>query len=100
LFKRKNTSKNGKRGIKMEEIIKELTIMLLYLTRWEEKEGHFPKPLLKSWKGYPFGILNKLDEEGYLYQGKHPSRSKSVVLTDKGIQKAEELKRKYLGIDV
>jgi len=64
----------------------------------KEKENHLPKPLLKSWKGYPFKILNKLAEEGYLHQGKHPSRSKSVVLTGKGIQKAEELKHKYLGI--
>jgi len=81
----------------MNETIKELTLMLLYLTSWEEKEKYFPEPVLRSWKGYPFEVLNELAEEGYLLQGKHPSKSRSVILTDKGVEKAKELKKKYLG---
>jgi predicted transcriptional regulator len=35
-----------------------------------------------TWKGYNFDIINKLDEEGYIRQSSH--RSKSVKITDKG----------------
>ena len=39
-----------------------------------------------------------LDNDDYIRQGKHPSRSKSVYITDTGIEKARELLNKY-GID-
>jgi len=76
----------------MEKEIKELALLLLYLTSWEEKEKYMPEPLYRSWKGYPFEILNKLEEEGFITQGR---RSKSVHLTEEGIRQAEELKKKY-----
>lgn len=40
----------------MEDKIKELTL-LLYLTSWEDEETH--DKLRRSWKGYPFHILNE-----------------------------------------
>ncbi len=49
-------------------------------------------------EGYDFDILNELDNDDYIRQGKHPSRSKSVYITDTGIEKARELLNKY-GID-
>ncbi|MFQ5867672.1 MAG: DUF6429 family protein [bacterium] len=76
----------------MEREVKELTLLLLYLTSWEEKEKYLPQPLYHSWKGYPFEILNKLEEDGLITQGR---RSKSVYLTDEGIRQAKELKKKY-----
>ena len=39
----------------MEEKIKELTLLLLYLTSWNEKEP-FGK-YQRAWKGYNFDIL-------------------------------------------
>ena len=44
----------------MEEKIKELTLLLLYLNSWVEKEpyGEFHR----AWKGYDFDILNALEE--------------------------------------
>ena len=39
----------------MEERIKELTLILLYLTSWEEK--NIPGEMRRSWKGYDFDIL-------------------------------------------
>ncbi len=77
----------------MEEKIKELTMLLLYLTSWEEKEKFLPKPLCRSWKGYPFDILDKLEEEGFITQGR---KSKSALITEEGKALAERLKEKYI----
>ena len=53
--------------------IEELTMLLLYLTAWNE-EGYFydkndnlSKGTIKhSWKGYSFDALNSLTDKGYL----------------------------------
>lgn len=82
--------------------IEELVLLLLYLTGWEEKirgfdKGKmkvFDKKLIRSWKGYPFEILDILTEKGYTTGSR---RAKSVYLTEEGIKKAKELKRKYIG---
>ena len=76
----------------MNKKIKELTLLLLYLTSWEEKE--FGETYRRSWKGYPFETLNELTEDGYITGSK---RSKSVYLTEEGIQEVCNLKKKYLG---
>jgi hypothetical protein len=77
--------------IAMKDAIEELVLLLLYLTRWEEEE-HDVK-WYRSWKGYPFETLDKLAQKGYVSGSK---RAKSVYLDEKGIQKAKELKEKYL----
>lgn len=76
----------------MEERIKELTLLLLYLTSWDEKI--MEDKIKRSWKGYDFDILNDLEENGLIDGGR---RSKSVHFTDDGVKKAEELIKKYLG---
>ncbi|MCK4258841.1 MAG: transposase [Halanaerobiales bacterium] len=78
----------------MEEKIKELSLLLLYLTSWNEKD-RFLGELQRSWKGYPYEILDELSEEGYI---KGSNRSKSVYITEEGVAKAQELVRKYLSI--
>lgn len=75
----------------MEEAIKELTLLLIYLTSWKEEAG--TAKILRSWKGYPFETLDQLIEENYLYGS---WRAKSVYLTEEGIAKAEELEAKYI----
>jgi hypothetical protein len=75
----------------MEKTIKELTLLLIYLTSWQEEE--FSIKVHRSWKGYPFEILNELQEEGYLSGSK---RAKSVFLTREGIIKAKEFMAKYV----
>ena len=57
---------------------KELTIMLLYLTSWTEKD---PYDYPRSWKGYDFDILNELAEDGAISDSR---RSKSVVIYEDG----------------
>lgn len=74
----------------MREKTKELTLLLLYLTSWEEKglSGTFHR----SWKGYPFEIMNELSEEGLISGSKS---AKSVYFSEEGIKKAQEIEKKY-----
>ena len=72
-----------------KQTIKELTLMLLYLTSWTETDIIEVK---RSWKGYDFDILNELADDGLISDSK---RAKSVYLKDVGIQKAKDLLKKY-----
>ena len=76
------------------KIMKDLTLMLLYLSSWEEKE--LPQHCRRSWKGYDFEILNELSEEGLIYGS---NRAKSVYLDEAGIERAKVLFAEY-GINV
>lgn len=76
----------------MEEQIKELTLLLAYLTSWNEKDRLLKQELKKSWKGYDFNILNKLNEERYIYQ---ENKKKYLIWEDKGIEEAKRLINKY-----
>jgi len=74
----------------MDKAIKELTLLLIYLTSWQEEAGSVK--IQRSWKGYPFEILDELREEGYLTGRK---TAKSIYLTEEGISKGKELMGKY-----
>ncbi len=86
----------------MDKIKEELTLLLMYLTSWEEKGYVYnestcspEKETIKScWKGYDFNVLNELTEKGFLYPAKH--KNKSVTLTKDGEKLAEKLIDKYL----
>lgn len=80
-----------------EQIKKELTMMLLYLSRFQDRDipSMDGRKIFNAWKGYDFDVLNALDDEDCIRQGNHPSRSKSVYITDTGIEKAKELLEKY-----
>jgi len=75
----------------MDETIKELTLLLIYLTSWKEDAGL--TKVQRSWKGYSFEVLDELNEEGYIDGIK---RSKSVYLTEEGLSKIKELMKKYI----
>ena len=88
-----------------KDTIKDLTLMLMYLTSWEEslvpglrkkadRDGIYPKARI-CWKGYDFGILNEMTDEGLVNAG---GRGKSASFTDEGVAKALELLKQY-GID-
>jgi len=78
----------------MDEKIKELNLLLLYLAGWEEDSTKEPgKKVFRSWKGYLFEVLNELQDDEMIYQFKN---GKSVIILDEGIKKAEQLKQKYL----
>ncbi len=84
------------------DTIKKLTLMLMYLTSWEEslvpglrrkpdRVGNYPKARI-CWKGYDFDILNELTDEGLVNAR---GRGKSASFTDEGETKALELLRQY-----
>lgn len=75
-----------------EKAAKELTMLLMYLTRFTER-CCFESDLDMAWKGYDFDIINELNEEGYIRQGSH--RSKSVAITGEGMKLSKELLAKY-----
>ena len=56
-------------------------------------EEEFSIKVHRSWKGYPFEILDQLREEDCI-TGSKPA--KSVYLTEKGTTKAKELMVKYV----
>jgi len=76
----------------MNSSIEELTLLLLCLTSWDEVivKGQNEKATM-NWKNHRFEILDQLEEEGLITQGR-----KTVYLTEKGVKLAEELKKKYL----
>lgn len=85
----------------VEKNIEELTLLLIYLTSWEEENLYYDendnlnKDVFKnSWKGYSFDAINELTDKGYLFPSKH--KNKSVILTKKGEKLAKELMEKYL----
>jgi hypothetical protein len=84
----------NKNSDQLEQNINDLTLLLLYLTSWTEDEGIGKHH--RSWKGYPFDVLNELSEDGFISGS---NRAKSVYFTDHGIAKAEELVRKYLSVE-
>lgn len=80
-----------------EQAKKEFTMMLLYLSRFKDRDipSLDGREIFNAWKGYDFDVLNELDDEDYIRQGEHPSRSKSIYITETGIEKAKELLEKY-----
>lgn len=81
----------------MEQIIKDLSLLLLYLTGWEEESRLKPgEKFICSWKGYSFKTLGQLDDEKLTNTFKN-SQTKLITLTDAGRVKAEALKGIYLG---
>ena len=80
---------------KKSKLIQELTLVLIFLTGWEEDKRNAPgKKVFRAWKGYRFEHLAVLQEQRLIRQ---VPGGKSLVLTDEGKQKVEQLKRKYLG---
>ena len=71
------------------QTLKELTLMLLYLTSWTEKA---PYDYHRSWKGYDFDVLNELADDEFISDSK---RAKSVVIYEDGVARAKELLIKY-----
>ena len=58
--------------ITAEKAQKELTMILLYLSRFTEGSRFSDGKDFYAWKGYDFDILNSLDDEDYIRQGDRP----------------------------
>ncbi len=77
----------------MNRQIEELTLLLLYLTAWEEEARPFGVHK-RSKKNYSPLVLEKLGADGLLVESR---KSDSVFLTDEGAAHAQFLAQKYLG---
>lgn len=85
----------------MDKNIEELTLLLMYLTSWDE-EGYMvaendmikQTKLKNAWKGYSFDAINNLVDNGYLYSNNY--KNKSITLTPKGEELAQKLIEKYI----
>lgn len=75
-----------------DEVARDLTLALMYLTSWEEG----PYGVWRCWKGFRFEILDELAELGLISDSK---RAKSVYLTEAGARHARELLARY-GLEV
>lgn len=85
----------------MKKNIEELTLLLMYLTSWDEDgyvaddDGNPQKNHVKTcWKGYSFDAINSLMDDEYLYFSKY--KNKTVTLTPKGEELARALAQKYI----
>jgi hypothetical protein len=76
-----------------DQIIEDLTLLLLHLTSWEERV-HEELIIHRAWKGFRFEALDALEDAGYLNQSRG---AKSVTLTEAGIKHARALAARYLG---
>ncbi|WP_277407377.1 DUF6429 family protein [Lacrimispora xylanisolvens] len=61
------------------------------MTRFGSLDG-FSASENNAWKGYPFKVLNELEEDGFINQGSH--RSKSVYIYEVGLEQAKVLLEK------
>jgi hypothetical protein len=84
-------------------IVQELTLLLIYLTGWEETGSRRPggmkidgpgKERFRAWKGYRFEDIEELQNQDLIYQ---VPGGKSLFLYKKGKEKALELLKKYIG---
>lgn len=81
--------------INPEEAMKELTLMLMYLSRFTGEKDFYNAQYYSTWKGYSFHVINELVDNEYVFDGKHPSRTKSVTFSEKGLAEAQKLLEKY-----
>lgn len=74
-----------------EKAIEELTLMLIYLTRFQDN-NEYCRYLESSWKGYNFDTLQELEERELLFQ---TQKRKNVYLSEKGKEAARKLLEQY-----
>jgi len=74
-----------------EEAIEELSLMLMYLTRFQD-HNEFCRYMEVTWKGYDFETMNQLGNKELIIQ---PRKSKIAYLTEKGKERSRKLLQKY-----
>ncbi len=77
-----------------EDKVAEIVLALMYLNLWAD--GKPPLVVYRAWKSFPWDALDRLYEQGYIDNPR--SKAKSVVLTEEGRHKAEELFFRWFGL--
>lgn len=65
--------------------IDDAVLALLHLTSFRERKGELPR----AWKGHDWDALGRLHDKGYISDP--VGKAKSVVLSEAGARRAEEL---------
>lgn len=71
-----------------KQALHDLTLALIYLTRFTDNRNKSEDQLPRSWKSYDWITLDKLSEEELIID-RHGN--KSLYLTEEGIAKAKEI---------
>ena len=82
---------NNRNLIPADEAVHDLTLALLYLTRFAEDQGKkdlWAIDSFRAWKSYDWNALNKLVEEELIID-RHGN--KSLWITEEGVIKAREI---------
>jgi len=74
---------HGNRRRKVDEVV----LALLYLTTFKDK------PNWRAWKGHNWDSLDRLHQKGYI--SNPATKAKSVLLTEEGAKRSEDLFEKY-----
>jgi len=70
-----------------EEKVDDMVLALLFLTTFRDK------PSLRAWKGHSWDALDRLHQKGYISDP--ATKAKSVVLTELGAKRSQDLFEKY-----
>jgi len=70
-----------------EEKVDEAVLALLYLTTFKDKI------CCRAWKGHNWDSLDRLHQKGYISDP--ATKAKSVVLTEEGAKRSQDLFAKY-----
>ena len=82
--------------IKAEEARQELTMLLIWLNRMcDVKEDFNTTENFITWKNYDYGVLSELERRGFIYNGEHPGRRKTLDICPEGIKEAKRILEKY-----
>jgi hypothetical protein len=70
-----------------EEKVDDMVLALLYLTTFKDK------PRLRAWKGHNSDVLDRLHQKGDISDP--ATKAKSVMLTEEGAKRSQDLFEKY-----
>lgn len=74
------------------EMLEELTLLVLYLASWEEEVPPSGDTVHRAYKGHVFKVLDRLAAQGLITTSQ---RAKTLLLTEAGIARAQELEERY-----
>jgi hypothetical protein len=72
-----------------ENKVDEMVLALLYLTMFKNHGGS------RAWKGHDWDVMERLHQKGFISDPR--SQAKSVMMTDEGAERAEQLFQKHFG---
>jgi hypothetical protein len=78
----------GAKQMDRETAIRNFTLMLMYLTSWQERADE----MRRFWKGYDFDVLDRLAEDDLIATS---HSAKSAYLTEEGERTAVALLRDH-----